>query len=101
MEQQRLGIVQVCRLPQGSVPEDVRAAWLGLTLPALPECMDVVTRHIKGKVVLVPKKQGLQILKEMRPEAHAWYEKNPRRIIGEYLSFNIASVDIISGVYTD
>ena len=102
------GRITVITTPSGEAPEEVRKAWVGLTLPCYPVSqtsnllMGVVSRGIRRErkeVVIVPQIDALAILAEHRPEAARWWRDNgyPMVTIRSF-TFDLSAVSIVSGV---
>ncbi len=78
------GIIRVRKIPLGSAPEWIRAAWIGLTLPCYPVSgmmpgpeLDLFTgRQLCGerKVVVVPQAEAIAALEKERPQAAQWWK---------------------------
>jgi len=92
--------IRIVSLPDGEAPEDIRRAWIGLTLPLMagdnaPRVIKSVGgvltmpktkmgewwRIITGRTVrktgyCVPATRSIQILEDTNPEAAAWWKKN-------------------------
>ncbi len=75
--------IRITKVPDGSAPERVRAAWIGLELEALPMPenepeVDLLSLSIKagrgGCVVSV--EDSLEILKQKNHEAYNWFVEN-------------------------
>ncbi len=74
------GKILVVKAPPGDAPEEVRRAWVGLTLPAYPQfgkevgygslSKDVV---FEGDAFCVPAAKALEALRLKSPEAADWW----------------------------
>ena len=107
-DQEPTGLVTITSVPQGGAPEEVRRAWVGLTLPCFSIAgvaglvMSVATgdvRRDKRLVVIVPQKEALDLLKKSNASAAQWWFDHGFPMATEpYFSFGWDEVSVVSGV---
>ncbi len=109
-EMKATGRVTVSKIPAGGAPEEIRAAWLGLTLPCFAmagmlsghEQRDAVTGEARERgrfCVIVPQGEALEILAKSNLKAAQWWRDRgyPLSITSNF-TFGLDEVTILSGV---
>lgn len=107
MSTQATGVVRIKTVPQGEAPENIRAAWIDLTLPCYPTAGYIAgeelgvrsglkEKRMARQCVVVPRAEALTILRAADPDAAEWWDTHA--IPGGYLCFGLDEVEIIHGV---
>lgn len=71
--------IRITKVPEGPAPEDIRAKWVGLELPAFKksrpagEGTERVPAEAGNEFYMVPITLGLQALATVSPEGHDWF----------------------------
>lgn len=98
--------IRIVKVPEGEAPLEVRKKWVGLVLP----CLGINTKSEKGyglvsnnptligpyRLLVVPQKEALDILRQSSPEAVRWFEKNGYPEEGMSFGFCENEVQLIS-----
>lgn len=68
--------IQISAVPEGQEPALIRKAWLGLSLPALPETIpDNLSKGGQGgRMYAVLQSKALEVLGRSSPVAAAWWK---------------------------
>jgi|GEM_PF-1059561 len=78
--------IRIIKTPAGPAPENVRAKWVGLVLPAF--------RHPGNERYAVPIMEGLQVLQSISPEGAKWFVEN-FGVLGNFL-FHLKEAEIVA-----
>ena len=104
-----MGWIKVIHIPGGEAPFEVRAAWVGLTLPCDPyvghpddgkEC-GVLTGAPSARTrygVSVPQAEAIAILEQVDPRAAEWWRAHGFPRGEERFGFAEDEIEILSGV---
>ena len=94
----------------GEVPDDIRAAWVGLVLPILvefePFSRGQLNEHLLNSLKLlddtvtfpVDMQLAVEILALHRPEAATWWRENHNINYASFFNFNRGCCEIVEGV---
>lgn len=105
------GRIRITRVPLGDAPEDVRAAWVGLELPCLPNLTRGDEHSALGQALSelgllpcgrlnfqVPQEEAIAALEKQNPSAATYWKDLQFPYEDQFFSFGQNEAEIISGV---
>ena len=109
MPTNKSGLIKIVKVPAGEAPENIRRAWIGLTLPCGSICgypnqeaeRGVVTREKtqqNRRGFQVSQLLAIAILAKHAPSAAQWWRSQGYPKPAEFFHFGADEAEIISGV---